>query len=67
MELLLNPISYSHLAAAVFALVALLQLARALAGWPVQIGKTEIPVWASWVAFVIAAGLAWIGLTTSQS
>jgi len=61
----LNPISYSHLAGVVFALVAILQLVRALAGWPVQIGKTAIPVWASWVAFVIAAGLAWIGLTAS--
>jgi hypothetical protein len=61
----LNPISYSHLAGLVFALVAILQLVRALAGWPVQVGKTAIPVWASWVAFVIAALLAWIGLTAS--
>jgi hypothetical protein len=63
MELLVDPISYSHLAGMVFALVAVLQLARALAGWPVQIGTTAIPLWASWVAFVVAAGLAWFGLT----
>jgi hypothetical protein len=61
----MNPISYSHLAGVVFALVAILQLVRALAGWPVQIGTTAIPVWASWLAFVIAAWLAWIGLTAS--
>jgi hypothetical protein len=65
MELLLDPISYSHLAGVVFALVAVLQLARALAGWPVQIGKTAIPLWASWVAFVVAAVLSWFGLTAS--
>ena len=63
MELLLDPISYSRLAGVVFALVAVLQLARALAGWPVEVGKTRIPVWASWVAFVIAAVLAWNGIT----
>jgi len=65
MESHLNPIIYSHLAGVVFALVAILQLVRALAGWPVQVGNTAIPVGASWVAFVIAAGLAWIGLTVT--
>jgi len=61
----LDPISYSHLAGAIFALVAILQLWRALAGWPVTIGQTDIPVWVSWVAFVIAGLLAWFGFTAS--
>jgi hypothetical protein len=55
--------TYSRLAAAIFAIVAILQLLRALAGWPVTIGRTAIPVWASWVAFVIAGVLAWISST----
>ena len=61
----MNLVSYAHLAGAIFALVAILQLLRAAAGWPVMIGRTEIPVWASWVAFSIAGMLAWFGLTAS--
>ena len=59
--------SYSRLAGAVFALVAIVQLARALAGWPITIGNTSIPLWASWVACVVAAGLAWFGWTASKA
>jgi hypothetical protein len=59
--------SYSRLAAAIFAVVALLQLIRALAGWPVTVGDTTIPLWPSWVACVVAAGLAWLGFTASRA
>lgn len=59
--------SYSRLAGAVFALVAILQLARALAGLPITIGNTSIPLWASWVACVVAAGLAWFGWNVSKT
>ena len=58
----MDPVSYSHLAGTIFAIVAVLQLWRALAGAPVTIAGTAIPVWASWLAFVIAGALAWIGL-----
>ena len=58
----MDPVSYSHLAGAIFAIVAILQLVRALAGWPVTIGGTAVPVWASWIAFVVAGVLAWIGI-----
>ena len=39
----------------------LLQFLRAVAGWPVTVGGMEMPIWPSWVAFVVAAGLAWLG------
>jgi len=39
-------------------LIAVMQLARFLLGWVVTIQGFAIPVWASGVAFVIAAGLA---------
>ena len=52
---------YAFLAALIFTLVAVLQLVRALARWPVTIGTTSIPVWVSWVAFIVAAILAWLG------
>jgi hypothetical protein len=59
--------SYARLAAAVFAIIALLQVARAVAGWPVTVGGTVMPVWPSWVAFVVAGVLAWLGFRASQS
>jgi hypothetical protein len=49
---------FTHLAIAVFALVALLQLVRVLMGWDVSIAGVSIPAWASGVAFLVAAMLA---------
>ena len=63
----MNATSYARLAGAVFAVVALLQLARALAGWSVAFEGTAIPVWASWIACVVAGALAWLGFTASRS
>ena len=40
----MDAMSYSRLASAIFAVVALLQLVRAVAGWPVAVGGTAIPV-----------------------
>lgn len=45
-------------AVVVFSLVALLQLLRFLSGWDITINGVPIPLWASGVAFVVAAGLA---------
>jgi hypothetical protein len=57
---------YSLVAALIFTLVAALQLVRAIRRWPVTIGTTSIPLWVSWVAFVVAAILAWLGFAPSQ-
>ena len=57
---------YSLLAALIFALVAVLQFIRAITGLPIAIGRTSIPIWASWVACVVAIILAWLGYTASQ-
>lgn len=57
---------YARLAGAVFALVAVLQLARAAMGWSASLEGTAIPVWASWVAAVAAGALAWLGLTAKR-
>jgi hypothetical protein len=40
--------AYARIAAIIFALIALLQLVRALLGWPVTVGGAEMPVWPSW-------------------
>ena len=59
--------SYCRLAALSFAVVAALQLIRAVSGWPITVGATtSIPLWASWVVGVIAGVLAWIGFDASR-
>jgi len=62
----MNATSYARLAGAVFAVIALLQLARAIGGWSVAFEGAVIPVWASWIACVVAGALAWLGFTTSR-
>jgi len=45
-------------AAILLTVIAFLQLLRAVLGVRVTVGDTEIPIWASVVAFVVAGGLA---------
>ena len=49
---------FTRAAVFVFSLVALVQLLRLVLGWDVVIGGVSIPVWASVVAFLVAAMLA---------
>ena len=63
----MGAINYSLLSAFIFTLVAVLQLVRAIKGWSVTIGKTSIPLWASWIACVVAAILVWLGFAASQA
>ena len=62
----MSPRNYALFAALVFAFVALLQVARSVGGWPVTVGTISIPLWASWVAFIVAAILAWLGFQASR-
>lgn len=51
---------YVVVSGAVFAVVALGQTIRAINQVPVHVGSFEVPVWASWLAAVIAGSLcAW--------
>jgi hypothetical protein len=60
--------NFSLLAAVIFAIVAVLQFARAVSGLPIVLGTTfSIPLWASWVACIIAALLAWLGFNASRA
>jgi hypothetical protein len=38
-----------------------LQLARAIFGWVVTVDAYTVPLWLSWVAFIVAAGLSHFG------
>jgi len=53
-----KPVTF--LAVLVFALVALVQLARFVLAWPVTVNGVQIPVWVSAAAGVVAALLAFM-------
>ncbi len=63
-----NVKNYLYVSAAIFGIVALVHIVRALAGWTFQIGPVDLPVLASWVGFVITGVLAaWaIRLSSNQ-
>ncbi|HVT33440.1 MAG TPA: hypothetical protein VHE32_12380 [Rhodanobacteraceae bacterium] len=49
--------TYRLVSGIVFGIVSILQLIRAINGWPVQIGPFAVPLWFSWIAFVVAGAL----------
>jgi hypothetical protein len=49
---------YEWVSATFFSLVAILQLTRAVGQFPAQIGDTQVPVWLSWIAALVAGSLA---------
>lgn len=49
---------FTIIAIVLFSLIALLQLLRFILGWEVVVKGMTVPVWASGIALVIAAGLA---------
>lgn len=49
---------FSSVAVVMFGLVALMQLLRLTLGWSVVVNGVSIPLWASAVACLVAAGLA---------
>ena len=53
----MNRSGYQTVSGLVFGLVAVLQLVRAVRQLPVQVGSMAIPVWASWIAVLVAGGL----------
>jgi hypothetical protein len=59
--------SYSLLAAAIFTIVAVLQLARATMAWEVTVGTATVPVWPSWIAFAVAGTLALVGFSAARN
>ncbi|HWI69016.1 MAG TPA: hypothetical protein VNS88_11665 [Nitrospiraceae bacterium] len=63
----MNARSYSRLAALLFAIIAVVQFIRAAGGWQIVVnGTTSVPVWLSWIACLVIAGLAWVGFDASR-
>ncbi len=48
---------YVVVSGVIFGLVAVAHVVRALGQVPVQLGSSAIPIWASWVAAVVAGAL----------
>jgi hypothetical protein len=66
METVMDPRNYSRLAAVIFAIIAILQLLRALLAWEVTLNGVSIPIFVSGIACFIAAAMAWLGLGASR-
>ena len=58
---------YSWIAALIFAVIAVLQLARAIVGISITIGNVSVPLSASWGAVVVLAILSWLGFRASRA
>ncbi len=50
--------TYLVVSATVFGLVAVIHLVRALSGWAFVVGSVTIPVFASWIGFILSAALS---------
>jgi len=57
----MNNKSYFKFSSLLFLIIAIVHLARLIYGWEVVLGETMIPVWASWVAVIVGAYMAWQG------
>jgi hypothetical protein len=58
--------TFSLVAGVIFAVVALFPLVRIFAEWTLIIGDWSVPKSVSWVALIVAGGLALVGLRLSQ-
>jgi hypothetical protein len=53
--------TFCMLTGIILTLVALFHLVRIYMEWPVMIGDWSVPKWVSWVALIVAGGLAAFG------
>lgn len=49
---------FTTIAVVIFALVAVVHLIRLFTGWEIIVNGYAIPIWASFVALIVAGGLA---------
>ena len=50
--------AYIPVTGVVFAIVALVHLLRLLLDWPAEVAGLAVPLWVSWIAFLVAGALA---------
>lgn len=54
----MSTLSFNHVAAIIFGIVALGHVVRIALALPVQIGATSVPMWVSWVGLIVAGALS---------
>lgn len=54
----MNQAAFLAVSGTIFGVIALVHLARILAGWPIRIGACDVPMWFSWAGLIIAGYLA---------
>jgi hypothetical protein len=62
----MNQKTFSIVAGVIFAVVALVHLVRIYMDWPIVIGDWSVPIWLSWIALIVAGGLAYLGLRPAR-
>ncbi len=58
---------YVQVSGTFFSLLAAVQLARTVLGWPIRVADLSIPVWASAVAFLITGTFAVWAFRTAKA
>ena len=58
--------TYLWVAGIIFSLVMVFHLVLIFEDWPVVIGDWSVPKWVSWVALIVAGGLALYGFRFTQ-
>lgn len=58
----MNKKGFVTAAVTIFSIVGLLHLVRALYAWEMTISGVIVPVWVSWVAFVILGSMVFYGM-----
>lgn len=53
--------TFLRLAATIFAVISLAHLARVAVALPITIGQWTVPMWLSWLAFLVAGSLSIAG------
>ena len=62
----MSALSFNKVATLIFGLVAAVQLARLIFGFPILIGGVTIPIWASGIGVLVAGGMSLWGLRTKS-
>lgn len=57
---------YRHVTAVFLTIFALAHLVRVIFGWSIVIAGWYTPMWLSWVAIILLAGLAFYGFKLSR-
>jgi hypothetical protein len=58
--------TFCTLAAAIFALIAVLQLSRIVMGWSITLNGIDVPFWASWIAVAVTGALSFVGFRAAM-